>query len=312
MKSQVPGAYADFSVLLDNPAVHPGMGFDDYAEALTEVIVHSRAEFSVGIFGSWGSGKTTLMQAIQRKLPDDKSVIPVWFAAWRYEKDPNLILPLLDVLREALETQDDGKSGWAHDAAVAVGCAGQAFLEGLKLSASLPGIKADFELGKMIEAIRASRERPAPLSLYHAGFRMLHEAIQGLSAGGTRRVVVFIDDLDRCLPTNALDVLESMKLFFDVEGCIFVVGLDQEIAEKAVAVKYAFRRWRRYAAEHKRIRLCEEDVPGPVHATTDQDSTATKIPRHHRAEQRLRRSSAQGFHGQRAPTFQVAPKRGLD
>jgi len=237
-QSRPVGAYTSFGVLRDDPAEHPGLGFDDYAAALAEMIVHSRAEFAVGIFGSWGSGKTTLMRAIERILAADENVVPVWFAAWRYEKDPNLLLPLLDVLREALECRDDGKKGWAHDAAIAVGRAGQAFLAGLRLSANLPGIEADFEPGKMIDAIKASRKRPQPLSFYHAGFRMLRDAIRGLSANGTRRVVVFIDDLDRCLPPNALDVLESMKLFFDVEGCVFVVGLDQEIAERAVAVKY--------------------------------------------------------------------------
>jgi energy-coupling factor transporter ATP-binding protein EcfA2 len=234
-----PSEYVDFRVLLDSPAEHPGLGFDNYAEALAEVVVSSRAEFAVGIFGRWGSGKTTLMKAIKRKLDRDESVVSVWFPAWRYEKDPNLILPLLDVLREALEDRDRGERGWAHEAAVAISRAGLAFLGGLRLSASLPvGVGADLEVGKTIEAIRASRERPAPLSLYHAGYRMLGGAIENLSAGGTRRVVIFIDDLDRCLPTNALDALESMKLFFDVEGCVFVVGLDREIIERAVALKY--------------------------------------------------------------------------
>lgn len=239
LDAAVPGPYADFRVLLDSPAEHPGMGFDSYAEALAEVITWSRAEFAVGILGRWGSGKTTLMQAIKRRLERDPNVVPVWFPAWRYERDPNLILPLLDVLREALEKRDKGKRGWAYDAAAGVSGAGMAFLQGLKLSAGLPGgVTADWELGKTIEAIKSGRERPAPLSYYHAGYRMLGEAIKGLSAGGERRVVIFIDDLDRCLPTNALDVLESMKLFFDVEGCVFVVGLDREIAEEAVAAKY--------------------------------------------------------------------------
>jgi hypothetical protein len=239
--SGTPTAYADFRALLDSPAEHPGIGFDGYAEALAEVIVSSRAEFALGIFGSWGSGKTTLMQAIKRRLDGDERVVPVWFAAWRYEREGNLILPLIDVLREALEdrARAEGARGWAHDAAVAVSRAGLAFLAGLKLKAGLPGgAGVDLELGKTMEAIRADREKPAPLSFFHAGYRMLDEAISNLSAGGTRRVVIFIDDLDRCLPTNALDVLESMKLFFDVEGCVFVVGLDREIAEKAVAVKY--------------------------------------------------------------------------
>jgi hypothetical protein len=236
--------YADFNVLLDVPAEKPGLGFGDYAAALAEMIMNSRAEFAVGIFGSWGSGKTTLMLAIQKILADEQNIVPVWFAAWRYEKEPNLILPLLDVLREALKDRDDGSSTWARDAAAAVGMAGEAFLAGLRLSAELPGlpgVSADYEPGKTMERIdkiRERRESPGPLSFYHQGFRMLSKAIEELSANGTRRVVIFIDDLDRCVPSNALDVLESMKLFFDVEGCVFVVGLDQEIAEKAVAVKY--------------------------------------------------------------------------
>lgn len=239
----MPHAYADFRVLLDSPAEQPGIGFGSYAEALAEVIVSSRAEFAMGILGRWGSGKTTLMRAIKRELKQYEGVVPVWFAAWRYEREPHLILPLLDVLREALEerakAEGDGERGWAHDAAVAISRAGLAFLAGLKLKAGLPGgVGVDLDLGKTMEAIRADREKPAPLSFYHAGYRMLGEAIEKLSAGGARRVVIFIDDLDRCLPKNALAVLESMKLFFDVEGCVFVVGLDKEIAEKVVAVKY--------------------------------------------------------------------------
>jgi hypothetical protein len=240
--SRSPNAYTDFHVLLDSPADSPGIGYDGYADALTEIIMSSPAEFAVGILGGWGSGKTTLMRAIERTLDGDKRVVPVWFAAWRYEREPNLILPLLDVLREALENRADkseDERGWAHDAAVAVSRAGLAFLAGLKLKAGLPGgVGIDLELGKTIEAIRADRAKPEPLSFYHAGYQMLREAIENLSAKGTRRVVIFIDDLDRCLPANALDVLESMKLFFDVEGCVFVVGLDHKIAEKAVALKY--------------------------------------------------------------------------
>jgi hypothetical protein len=67
---------------------------------------------------------------------------------------------------------------------------------------------------------------------------MLRDAITDFSAEGARRIVVFVDDLDRCMPANALDVLESMKLFFDVPGFVFVVGLDQAIVERAVAYKY--------------------------------------------------------------------------
>lgn len=57
-------------------------------------------------------------------------------------------------------------------------------------------------------------------------------------AGGGKPVVVIIDDLDRCLPEKAIQVLEAIKLFLDVEGCIFLLAVDRDILEKAIAVKY--------------------------------------------------------------------------
>jgi KAP family P-loop domain len=72
-----------------------------------------------------------------------------------------------------------------------------------------------------------------------AAFQELERAFGDLSAGGVTRVVVFVDDLDRCLPGNALDVLESMKLFFDLPGFVFVVGLDEDVVERAIRAKFA-------------------------------------------------------------------------
>ncbi|MGH2549921.1 MAG: KAP family P-loop NTPase fold protein [Thermomicrobiales bacterium] len=238
--------YADFTILLDDPAQTPGLGFNAYAEALAGIVAHSRAEFAVGIFGSWGSGKTTLMRAIKKRLEIHDDIVTVWFTAWRYEKEPHLIVPLLDVLREELEqraaaepTDQDDKSA-TRKAAVAIARAGRAFLAGVKLSAKVPGLEGSWEPSKTIEALKSSEVKASdPLSFYHAAFVLLRNAICDFSAGGARRIVVFVDDLDRCLPANALDVLESMKLFFDVEGFVFVVGLDQEIAELAVLHKYA-------------------------------------------------------------------------
>ncbi|HMG62041.1 MAG TPA: P-loop NTPase fold protein [Streptosporangiaceae bacterium] len=103
---------------------------------------------------------------------------------------------------------------------------------------SLSCWRPEFEPGKVITAIEGDGDDTRPLSFYHEGFRMLCDAIGELPADGSRRVVIFVDDLDRCLPSKALDVLVSMKLFFDVEGCVFIIGLDQGIVEQAVASKY--------------------------------------------------------------------------
>ena len=231
--------FSEFKVLLDDPAKKPGLRFGDYASALADIVRGSKAEFAIGIFGTWGSGKTTLMRAVESILASDENVVTVWFTAWRYEKDPHLIVPLLDVLREALQRRADPAHSWARSAADAVGRAGSAFLAGVTLSAGVGGIQAQLQPGKIIDAIQSKNDNGSQsLSYYHAGFVMLRNAISELSGGGKRRIVIFIDDLDRCLPPEALAILESMKLFFDVEGCIFLVGLDQAITELAVAVKF--------------------------------------------------------------------------
>jgi hypothetical protein len=172
-------------------------------------------------------------------------VIPVWFNAWRYEREDHLIVPLLDTLREELERRarstraDPTTRERAKDAAQAMGRAARAIARGLKLRVGVPftgiGLDADF---KAIEEALAQPPPAGPMSFYHGAFAEMESAVQRFGAGGERRIVVFIDDLDRCLPMSALGVLESMKLFFDFEGFIFVVGLDQDVVQRAIEAKY--------------------------------------------------------------------------
>jgi hypothetical protein len=237
--------YDSFKVLLDDPAANPCLGFEGYASALADVVLTSTPRFAIGIFGSWGSGKTTLMRAISEKLRGREDVVTVWFNAWRYEREPHLIVPLLDVLRESLDEcakmQPAEQAGRTREAAKAVARAGKALLAGVTLSASLVGVKAQLDLSKMMDKLADDSQDgniTEPLSFYHSGFVMLREAISTFSQSGVSRIVVFIDDLDRCLPSNALEVLESMKLFFDMSGFVFIAGLDRTIVERAVTLKY--------------------------------------------------------------------------
>ena len=52
------------------------------------------------------------------------------------------------------------------------------------------------------------------------------------------RIVAFIDDLDRCTPDNALELLESIKTFFDIEGIVYVVGMDSDTINFLIKRKY--------------------------------------------------------------------------
>lgn len=53
-----------------------------------------------------------------------------------------------------------------------------------------------------------------------------------------KKLVVFIDDLDRCLPEKMLEILEVLKLFLGVPGCVFVIGVEREMIERGIEVRY--------------------------------------------------------------------------
>lgn len=244
-----------YKILLDVPAADPALHFGDYAGAFAEIIEESDARFAIGLFGGWGSGKTTLMQAIESRLTPERCV-PVWFSAWRYEKEAHLIVPLLDVLREGLLEWSEGRKGMAERAketASTIGRVIHSLASGLSFKLSVPQVaEVSLDGGKALTRAREfdqeAEEANRPQSLYHGSFRALSDAFRdfvhdpggpGGDGAPKRRIVVFVDDLDRCLPESALEVLESMKLFFDLEGFVFVVGLDRQVVEAAIDARYA-------------------------------------------------------------------------
>jgi hypothetical protein len=233
-------------LLLDVPSEDPDLGVPATADALAQLIQRSSPRFAVAIFGGWGSGKTTLMHAIEHRLDPGKTIV-VRFSAWRYEKEDHLIVPLLDTLREALLASDAGGRHGAERAkrtASTVGRVIRSIVAGSSIRFGVPGaIDVSFDANKALADHRgADDDATVPGSFYHAGFTALQDAFAELVVRPDVpkvRIVVFVDDLDRCLPDNALQVLESMKLFFDLPGFVFVVGLDREVIERAVDVRYA-------------------------------------------------------------------------
>jgi hypothetical protein len=282
--------FGEFRILVDTPSATPGLNFDAYARALAHAIANSRPQFAIGIYGPWGSGKTTLMNAVRSKLNQANTVV-VEFSAWRYEKEQHLLVPLLDTIREALvnwanarekeqsateaERQNRAKLvSLARATAATIGMVATSIVAGISFSIGAPGsIELSFEAAKALERAREFdreaekkgffsrssrrdggaealiRERgnaTFPQSVYHTCFRELQNIFGHLRRNftnllendGDLRFVVFVDDLDRCLPTGALEVLEAIKLFFEHEGFVFVVGLDRSIVERFVEQSY--------------------------------------------------------------------------
>jgi hypothetical protein len=236
-------AVAPKQILLDSPTIAPALGYHEVGHAFATIISQSKPRFAIGIFGGWGSGKTTLMNAIKTALPE-QSLVTVDFNAWRFEREPQLLVPLLDTIRAALvrwsEPRDVRTREKVRSIANRIGRVVRALATGLSAEVGLPGAaKVSYDVGTALDALSAPGELESAQSLYVAAFQELERAFGEFTEGGVTRVVVFVDDLDRCLPGNALDLLESMKLFFDLPGFVFVVGLDEDVVQRAIRAKFA-------------------------------------------------------------------------
>ncbi len=253
----------------DLPASQDALDFRPYIETLAEVVESSNTPLTIGIFGTWGSGKTSLMGMVRDSLPDHFTV--AWFDAWKYDKEETLwrafLLNVLGAVRKKIKpgenTQDLDYLETMLYRAIDLEKAGGVTIDLLKLGSKvaqgavqvglsfIPGAPA---LGKIIEelqklgaenisqealdAIQRERtkihiEQVRFLEQFQDKFRLLVE-----SRVKPGRLVVFVDDLDRCLPEKAIQVLEAIKLFLDVPDCVFVLGLDKDVIARGIEIKY--------------------------------------------------------------------------
>ena len=105
----------------------------------------------------------------------------------------------------------------------------------------MPGaVKLSYRVKDALDASDEDEDGARPVqSLYFAAFKELTQAFEELAKKTVKHIVVFVDDLDRCFPASALEMLEAMKLFFDLPGFVFVVGLDENVVKRAVDAKFA-------------------------------------------------------------------------
>jgi hypothetical protein len=196
--------------------------------------MYAKTPITLGIFGEWGTGKTSLMQMV-KKIIDGQSrekILTVWFDAWRYENEPNIILPILYTIRDELLATKQDLSG---EFVQFLGKFLLALGKGLEVSISSDILTASYKPKETIDAYEGLKKSGAfGEAIYYDMFRYLRDEVKKWGV----RLVIFIDDLDRCNPEKALATLEAIQLFFNMEGIAVIVGASNITLENAINQKY--------------------------------------------------------------------------
>ena len=270
----------------DKPSRRDYLDFNSYAETLATLIApkETQTPLTVGIFGAWGSGKTTLMRMIESSLKEIekqsgvKRFVFVRFDAWKYYKEDALwrtmLLKVLDALRnkspnnatdkltatiERLEESLYRDVEWKEKGGLTIdwpklvqaGAGGAlklsfSFVPGLSmLVKAVEAAQSNLGAGKLAEDVSGVATAFQRDMVIHHQSQLRHiEQFQNefhklvKENFADQRLVIFVDDLDRCLPEKAIEVLEAIKLFLDVEGCVFILGIDEEVITRGLAARY--------------------------------------------------------------------------
>lgn len=210
-------------ILNDEPSAVDELGRAPYKRALAKTILLCDTPFTIGVYGDWGSGKTSLLRLVAQDIGDQAKC--VWFNAWLYQQHQDPALALLHTIATDLRLGEEAKKLLAVVGATLATTA-------LKVTAQV-GIN---DINKVAEQYEKEQfQQRDERTRLRDKFQNFIDKARGPQK---KRLVVFIDDLDRCLPEQALSVLEAIKLYLNIPGCIYIVAADRLALEQAVATKY--------------------------------------------------------------------------
>lgn len=256
-------------LISEKPVTEDSLQLSTYIEGISEFISECPTPMTISIQGDWGAGKTTIFNLVSnhlnnRGLSKDEQkdwnweiikdfndaqypVIPIntWQFAVAGYKD-NLTVVLISLIYNQIkaaikatnpteEKLKGAKKVFEGEADGFNNCLAMCFKTTLVVAAHLLGGDS---AGSLVG--NAMKKNEIPDVTYVQKMRdMMQKGINALcSIMKKDRIIIFIDDLDRLEPRNALDLLEGMKNFIDCENCVFVLAIDQKVVFQGVKEKY--------------------------------------------------------------------------
>ena len=211
---------------------------EKYSIALSNFIVKSKTPITIGLQGEWGTGKTSLMSLLLEDFTE-KEIATSWVNTWEYsmfrgahETTPGVLRGMLEKLKESCKKEgkwtlkDEAEDKFKKAASFLGGLANQVI-------SSQTGIN----LKDASNSSSTSKARAEIAEIKSLIASLIDDLIND-SKNPYKKVVFFVDDLDRIPPADAVEVLESLKNLFDIPHCVFILAIDYEIVVKGLENKF--------------------------------------------------------------------------
>lgn len=247
------------------------VNFGIVADIAAEMIMESKDHpLSIGISGSWGIGKSSMLKLIQAKLKEsstEKSWIFITFNAWLYQGYDDARAALLQVIFKELALKANADASLVAKAkelgkkvdylrmlsigidvvstvttGIPIGTLGKA--SKAIFDRYSDGDVSDEDISVTVETVREnsgvakdlfkSQNKKSPSETIHEVRDEFKKLLKELDT----HLVVFVDDLDRCLPPTVIGTLEAMRLFLFMERTAFVIAADDRMIKEAVRIHF--------------------------------------------------------------------------
>lgn len=241
------------------------LGFEHLSNAVISIIRRDDLlPATVGVYGDWGSGKSSLLQIIQEELEEDDGTVILSFNGWLFESYEDAKTALMgSILEELLEHRKvlpeakdkikkllkrvNGFKLVAGLGKIAVGLGSGVLpiamsggLDFLSIFSALKDKGKEIDVaalkGVVEEKDKKKEEEEASRRRQIREFR--EDFAELLTESKIKRLVVVIDDLDRCLPDTIIETLEAIKLFLFVKNTAFILGADERLVMYAVRKRF--------------------------------------------------------------------------
>ena len=221
--------------IIDEPVASGGedsLDINVHAESLTRYVRLTNTPITIGIQGEWGSGKTSLINSIYHEFDSSQEYKQIWINSWEYSLLSTPEESLLKIVNRIIDELLDADKNKARKDKIQNG-AKKIFSGALRVGAQLAlGSEAAAVAGELMSGGEAS------IGALRSQLSELVLEIEKRDTNPYKKIIIYVDDLDRIEPKNAVAILELLKNIFSVPNCVFILAIDYQVVVKGLEHKF--------------------------------------------------------------------------